>query len=286
MEQIISYKKIAGLALPLILAQSVIVMNGVIDLAFIGPLGTAAIAAVSIANSLCATLFNFLEGFRVGTTVLVAKASSANDASRITAVLKTGLFLAFMIGILLAVFAPYISNMVYAIAGNEQIKYQGLDYLKIWLWTMPLILCSYVLVGFFRGLNDTATPLCSTLVICLLNIVFAYLFVYGGFGFPSLGVKGSALATMIGNLAGLLVIIYLAFKKPLTNQYINLKQPFFGHIPEYVSLAVDVGLNTGFTLLALLLFVYVIKPLGVTALAVHQITLQVFNLAYLPAMVF
>jgi Na+-driven multidrug efflux pump len=53
-----------------------------------------------------------------------------------------------------------------------------------------------------------------------------------------------------------------------------------------VSLGVDVGLNTGFTLLALLIFVWLIKPLGTAALAVHQITLQVFNFAYLPAIGF
>lgn len=57
-------------------------------------------------------------------------------------------------------------------------------------------------------------------------------------------------------------------------------------MPEYIALAIDVGFNTGFTLLALLVFVYIMKPLGTVALAVHQITLQFFNLAYLPAMGF
>jgi multidrug resistance protein, MATE family len=286
MQQIISYKQIGKLAFPVIIAQSVVLINGMIDLAFIGPYGTDAIAAVSIANALCATLFNFLEGFRLGTTVLISKASATSDAPKPTAVINTGFFLAAMIGIILIACAPSISNIVYEIAGNEQMRYHGLDYLKVWLWTFPFILFSYVLVGLFRGLRDTTTPLYSTFVICLLNIFFDYLFVCGGFGFPSLGVKGAAWGTLLANFAGLLIMAYLALKKSFTNKYIHLKQPFFKHVPEYISLAVDIGLNTGFTLLALLLFVCLMKPLGTAALAVHQITLQVFNFAYLPTIGF
>lgn len=286
MKKIISYKQIGKLAFPVIIAQSVVLINGMIDLAFIGPYGTEAIAAVSIANALCATLFNFLEGFRLGTTILISKASATEDIPKATAIINAGLFLAATIGIILIVCAPYISNIVYVIAGNEQMKYHGLEYLKVWLWAFPFILFSYILVGLFRGLHDTTTPLYSTFVICLLNIFLDYLFVCGGFGFPSLGVKGAAWGTFFANLAGLLIMAYLALKKPFTNKYIQLKQPFFRHVPEYISLAVDIGHNTGFTLLALLLFVCLMKPLGTAALAVHQITLQVFNFAYLPAIGF
>lgn len=286
MEQLISYKKIGGLAFPLIISQAVILLNGMIDLAFIAPFGTEAIAAVSIANALCATLFNFLEGFRIGTTVLIARAAAAKNRVSGRTVLNTGLFLAMLISILLVGSATIISHTVYDFVNNEQIRYHGFAYLTIWLWTMPFILLSYVLVGLFRGLNDTATPLYSTIAICLMNVIFSYLFVYGGPGIPSLGVKGSALGTMLANFTGFLIMCFLVLKRPLTREYINLKQAFTNQIPEYAALAADIGLNTGFTLLALLLFVGILKELGAVALAVHQITLQAFNFAYLPAVGF
>lgn len=286
MREIISYQQIGKLAFPVIIAQSVVLINGMTDLVFISPYGTEAIAAISIANALCATVFNFLEGFRLGTTVLISQAAAADDRPKATGVVNTGLFLVAIIGIILLVFAPHISELVYDIAGNEQLKYYGLDYLKVWLWTIPFILFSYIFIGLFRGLRDTATPLYSSVVICLLNIFFDYLFVWGGFGFPSMGVKGAAWGTMFANVAGLLIIAYLVLKKSLTRKYIQLNQSFFRYVPEYITLAVDVGLNTGFTLLALLFFIYIIKPLGPAALAVHQITLQVFNFAYLPAIGF
>lgn len=286
MKQLISYKNIGKLAFPIIISQSVILLNGMIDLAFIGPYGTEAIAAVAIANAVCGTLFNFFEGFRMGTTILIAKASASNNLSKGISVVNTGLFLATIISITIIACSPYISNIVYDIVGNAPIKYHGVDYLEIWLWTLPLILFSHVLIGLFRGLGDTATPLYSTAVICILNVVLSYLFIYGRFGLPGMGVKGAALGTLVANCVGLLITVFLVLKKPLTAQYLNLKQSFFKQIPEYISLATDIGLNTGFTLLALLAFVGIMKQLSVIALAVHQITLQVFTFAYLPAIGF
>ncbi|CVK21883.1 MATE family efflux transporter [Sporomusa sphaeroides] len=286
MQQFMSYQQIGKLALPVIAAQSVVLINGMIDLAFIAPYGTEAIAAVSIANALCAVLFNFLEGFRLGTTVLVAEASAGNNAPKATAAVSSGLFLAAITGGLFAAFAPIISHWVYRLAGNAPMQYYGTEYLTVWLWALPFILFSYVLTGLFRGLKDTAAPLYATFVICLLNVCLDYMLVCGGFGFPSLGVKGAAWGTLLASLAGFGILILLAVKKPLTSPYLECKQPFFTQVPEYIALAVDIGLNTGSTLLALLIFVCIIKPLGPAALAVHQITLQVFNLAYLPALGF
>ncbi len=286
MKELTSYKQIGRLAFPVIVAQSVVLVNGLIDLAFIGPYGTEAIAAVSIANALCATLFNFLEGFRLGTTVLVSGAAAANNINKAAAVVNCGLFLVAVIGAALAVFASHISNAVYTAAGNELIRHHGTDYLTVWLWALPPILFSHVLVGLFRGLRDTATPLYGTLIVCLLNALFNYLLVCGGFGFPAVGVKGAAWGTLLANLVGLLIIVWLTATKPATRRLINLKQSFGKYLREYIRLAADIGLNTGFTLLALLVFVWVIRPLGAAALAVHQITLQIFNLAYLPAVGF
>jgi len=286
MTKIIDYKQIGRLAFPVIVAQSTVLITGLIDLAFIGPYGTEAIAAVSLANALCATLFNFLEGFRLGTTVLAARAAADDDKAGAAAVVNCGLFLVAALGALFIAAAPSGGAAVYAAAGNALIAYHGTGYLTVWLWALPLILCTNVLVGLFRGLRDTTTPLYGTFIICLLNIFFDYLFVCGGFGFPVLGVEGAAWGTLLANAAGLLAIVWLAATRPAVRSHINLRQPFGKHLRRYVRLAADIGLNAGATLLALLLFVWIIKPLGAAALAVHQITLQAFNLAYLPAVGF
>ena len=286
MQKIISYTQIGKLAFPMMVAQSAVFISGLIDLAFIGPYGAAAIAAVSIANAICATLFNFFEGFRLGTTVLIAKAAALSDSPKGASVINAGIVLVAAIGLIFIPFAPYISEIVYGIAGDATMKFHGVEYLTVWLRALPFVLMSYLLSGLFRGLGDTATPLYASVVVCFLNGIFDYLFVCGGFGFPRLGVAGAAWGTWLANLVGLAILSYLSLSKPLTRGYMKRLYPSRKQIRDYAVLAADIGLNTGFTLLALLLFVFMVKSLGAGALAAHQITLQVFNVAYLPAVGF
>lgn len=286
MQKNISYAQIGKLAFPMMVAQSTVFISGMIDLAFIGPYGAGAIAAVSIANAICATLFNFFEGFRLGTTVLIAKTAATNDSQEGASVIRAGFVLAAAIGLLFISCAPYISEIVYKVAGDATMKHHGVEYLSVWLRTLPLILLSYLLSGLFRGLGDTSTPLYASVVVCSLNAFFDYLFVYGGFGFSRLGVAGAAWGTLLANLAGLATLSFLSLSKPLTRRYMSWRRPSRKQLRDFAVLAADIGLNTGFTLLAFLLFVFMVKSLGAGALAAHQITLQVFNIAYLPAVGF
>lgn len=286
MRNIFGYKQIGKLAFPIIAAQSVVLLNGMIDLAFVGPLGTEAIAAVAVANALCAVIFNFLEGLRLGTTVLVARFSASGEKAKATAAINHGFLAVGVVGAITLFFAPLISGKIYAVFGSVALAQYGTAYLTIWLRSIPVILCSYVVTGLFRGLGDAATPLYATAVSCGLNAALDYLLVSGNLGFPALGVAGAAWGTLLANTAGVLLLSCLAWKKPLIRQYLALQQISWRALRQYVVFAAEIGLNTGGTLLALLFFVVIIRPLGAAALAVHQITLQVFNLAYLPGIGF
>ena len=280
MKTSLRYADIAKLAFPVIGAQSAVLVNGLTDLTFVAPFGTGALAAVAVANAFCAMLFNFLEGFRMGTTVLVAGAAAAKDEEKTAAILWTGLVVAALLGCAVALAAPDLSGAVFRLAGEENLRSDGAEYLKIWLWTVPLILWSYVLTGLFRGLGDTVTPLYAAGTVCVLNVALDYFLV------PRFGVPGAAWGTLLANGAGTFLLTAMAVVKPMTRRHWKQRPPLGGYLAGYLRLAADVGLNTGFTLLALLLFVGMLKPLGTGALAAHQITLQVFSIAYLPALGF
>jgi len=286
MNQMVSYKEICKLAWPVTLSQSAIILSGMIDLAFIGPYGSNAIAAVSIANILAATLYNFFEGLRTGTTVLIAKTVAKNQDHKRSEVLCMGLALAFSIGLFVALLAPQISDYVYDLVGDSSIRFFGLDYLTIWLWGVPVTLIFYVVVGFFRGIGDTLTPLYATILICILNAIGDYFFVYGGLGITSMGVKGSAAATVWSYIVGTFFLVRLLKKKR-----VNIRNGFFTHsfirrMSEYGALIVEIGFYTGFMAAVLVGFVYIISLLGAKEVAIHQITVQVCLLSYLPAMGF
>ena len=283
MSDIIRFRTILALTAPLIISQSVILANGIIDLVIVGPLGTGAVAAVSLSTAVCIVLFNFLEGFRTGTTVLVSGAAAMNDDARIQNLVRTALFLAALIGSAIFIAAPFIGNAVFP--SDAGIQARGSTYLTIWICTVPVVLFMNVITGLFRGLGDTATPAIIAVCVCTLNALLSYLLVYGGCGMSALGMTGSAWGTLLSESAGLAATLAIAKRKRKTSRYLRLSGENY-HFREFSSLAAHIGCASGFTLIALLIFVFMLRGLGERAVAVHQITLQVFNTAYLPAMGF
>jgi putative MATE family efflux protein len=231
----------------------------------------------------CAVIFNFLEGFRTGTTVLIARERASGPDGDAAGYFRTGIILAAAAGAVIALASSPLANIVYHLLGNAQLESLGGTYLIIWLCAIPSVLMLNVVIGFFRGSGDTVTPLTGTFIICALNAGCSYLFVYGGFGLSGLGIAGSALGTLISQIAGFAAMSVLLFKKYRDLRIGKIFRSGGIHAREYMRLSAHIGINTGSTLLALLLFVAVIKDLGSAAIAVHQISIQVFNAAYLPA---
>lgn len=277
---VISYKKIVKLALPVTISQGVILINGMVDLAFISPLGTEAIAAVAVANVICATLINFFEGFRLGTTVLVAGA--AKDTKKIAGIFNTALLLALMAGSLITIAAPFISSAVYNYIASSQMADHGIPYFTYWLCVMGVSLVFYTLVGFFRGLGDTLTPLYAGSAMCVFNAILDYILIY----VYALGAKGSALATLTANITGTLALFSLLLGSKKMACYINFHQSFLPYLKDYLKLSAEIGSNIGLVNLALVFFMVIIEVLGPAQLAIYQITHQIFLFAYMPGMGF
>jgi Na+-driven multidrug efflux pump len=232
--KIVSYKEICKLAWPVTISQGISLINGLVDLAFISPFGTEAIAAVAIANVICTTLLNFFEGFRLGTTVLVANAA-INDRQKTAGVFNTALFLAVSAGCILALAAPFISSAVFNHIASPALTTFGAPYFTYWLCVTAVSFILFTLVGFLRGLGDTITPLYIAVFICLLNAVLDYLFIYGYAGFPALGVKGSALATLAVNILGTLILFFIILRGKHTAQYLDFRQALRPFIKEYLN---------------------------------------------------
>ena len=278
-----STKNIFRLAWPTIISQSTILTVGIIDLLFIGQLGTAAIAAIAISNAFINTFYQFMEGIRTGTTVLTARNFGAEDKTTISKVLNLSMIFSLIIGIIIILVAPIISNLVYAIAQSPEALSAGGDkYLYIRLLETPFFLLFLAISGFFRGLENTFIPLMGSIFIFFANIILAYSFIYGKFGVPALGVEGAAWATLMANTIGTIAMFVFLYKSKLTKTYLKLIFKFKQLKKEYLKISLDIGIFMGLTSLAFLIFMFLFSRLGPQTIAAHQITFQVFLISYLP----
>ncbi|MBD3231042.1 MATE family efflux transporter [Candidatus Dependentiae bacterium] len=281
MRKELSIKNILRLTWPAIISYSTIIFIGIIDLLFIRKTGTIAIAIVATANSFITGLYQFMEGIKSGTTVLTAKYFGAENKLKISKILNFALFLALIIGTIIAILAPILSHAAYYLIGGEKLNhYIYFRYLTIRLYAAPLVLIFYAISGFFNGLKKTYIPLILTNIILISNIILNYV-LSSLFAITNNYTHTIAQATLYSYIIGIVFSLLFLFKNKLSKTYLNIKAGFKNITYEYNRISFEISIYTGILSLALLLFILIFSKLGPQALAIHQLTFQIFMVAYL-----
>src|SRR5690625_3155800 len=200
-ERRVTYWRVTSIALPVVLSNATVPLQGAIDTAIVGNLGAASyLAAVTLgaqAITLMLAMFNFLQ---FGCGALSAQALGAGDSRRVINVLARGLILAFSLAALLILSQSLLLAGIMAIfeASAETERLTRL-YFSIRIWGAPAELAAYALAGWFSGQELTRRLFEMQIVTSISNVILNLIFVFG-FG---MDVAGVALGTLIGVYLGL-----------------------------------------------------------------------------------
>lgn len=192
--------KILRLALPSVVTNITVPLLGLVDTAVVGHMGASEhIAAVAIGTTIFSMTYWLFGFLRMGTTGLVSQAHGAGDEATIRGGLLQGLSIGFLISALLLLLQTSLLHFaLWLMQPEAEVARLASDYFRVCIWGAPAMLSTYVLTGWFIGMQDTRTPMRMAILQNLLNIIFTLVFVYG-FG---LGVRGVALGTVVGLYAG------------------------------------------------------------------------------------
>jgi multidrug resistance protein, MATE family len=188
---------------PIILANISVPLLGAVDTAVIGQLPEVYyIGAVAIGAMLFNFIYHLFNCLRMGTTGPTAQARGAGNYAEVRAMVGRALLLAGVIGaVVLALQLPILAFAFWVIDASREVEHYAREYFLIRVWAMPAVLCTYAIIGWFYGLGNARAPLVVQIFTNALNIVLAFLFVFG-YGW---GVPGVAAATLISEYAGLLL---------------------------------------------------------------------------------
>ncbi|MEM7188639.1 MAG: MATE family efflux transporter [Pseudomonadota bacterium] len=204
----VTYRRIGLIALPVVLSNALIPLQGAIDTAIIGNLGDAvylaAVAMAAAAIGLILQVFNFLQ---FGAGALGAQALGAQDHRRVINVLARALILAVGIGVaLIAVQAPLIAMAMKIFEGSERAESLAEVYLSIRIWAAPGELAIFALSGWFAGQELTRRLFEMQAATAIANIVLNVFFVIG----LGMDVDGVALGTLIAVYLGVALGLWRA----------------------------------------------------------------------------
>jgi multidrug resistance protein, MATE family len=198
------------MAWPIILANVTVPLLGAVDTAVVGHLPEPYyIGAVAIGAMLFNYIYHLFNCLRMGTTGPTAQARGAGDHAEVRAMIGRALLLASALGgAIIVLQLPIVNFAFWVINASAQVEHYAREYFLIRVWSMPAVLGSYAIIGWFYGLRNVRTPLVIQVFVNCLNIVLALLFVFAF----QWGVPGVAAASLIAEYAGLLIGLYCVWR--------------------------------------------------------------------------
>jgi putative MATE family efflux protein len=204
-------REILRLAVPAFLALVAEPLFLLADSAIVGHLGTTQLAALGIAASVLGTLVSLCIFLAYGTTASVARRVGAGDTAGALHQGIDGLWLAVLIGVLVTIVTvPFTATMVGWFGASPEVAGFATTYLRLALLGATPLLLMLAATGVLRGLQDTRTPLVVAVAGNALNVVLNIALVYGVPGLVApLGVAGSALGTLVAQLASAVALVWV-----------------------------------------------------------------------------
>lgn len=200
-------RKILHIALPAIASNITVPLLGIIDLAIVGHLGSAAyIGAIAVGSMVFNVMYWLFAFLRMGTSGMTSQALGAHRLDESMRMLVRSLSIATAIALLLiALQVPLFCLAMMIMQPTHEVTELSRTYFNICIWGAPAVLCMYGINGWFIGMQNSKTPMTVAITQNLVNIAASLLFVYG----LGMKVEGVAWGTLVAQYAGLLISLVL-----------------------------------------------------------------------------
>jgi MATE family multidrug resistance protein len=272
------------LATPMALTQIGQIVMMTIDLALIGRLGDDALAAAALANTVYFVSFTLGMGVVSAVAPLAAQAFGARNPRRVRRALRAGLWAALLISLPIMIFPLYGEQILRMLGQAETPARLAQQYLLGLVWGATPALWLLAIRGFMGALNRPEPVLWITLGAIPANAVLVYLLIHGAWLLPPLGLFGAGIAAATVNVAMFLAGLWVATaRRPFAEYHVlghlwridwaMMRQLFAIGAPISIAFTLEYGLFSAAALLT--------GMIGTTALAAHQIALQVTAILFM-----
>ncbi|MEG1524406.1 MAG: MATE family efflux transporter [Clostridia bacterium] len=230
------YKHIFALATPIVIQGGVTNLVSLLDNVMVGQLGTEQMSGIAIANQLLFVYNVGMIGALAGIGIFTAQFFGIQDEDGLCHTLRSkrivaGAFTALALGIFL-LFGRELINSYIHYADNpgsaELARESAWSYMHIMLIGLLPYAVGQVYGTTLRETGRTLPAMVGSVVAVLLNLVLNYLLIFGKCGFPFLGVRGAAIATVISRFAEMLIVVIWAYscdKRLIRRSWQRLRMP-------------------------------------------------------------
>ena len=272
-----------GVAWPSVLESFFVCLAGMVDTIMVGSLGSFAIAAVGLTTQAKFLGLAIFLSLNVAVSALVARRKGADDRESANRIVRMALLVTLGLTLVIStIFVTFASPIVRMVGSQADTHQYAVEYLQIIMGGMGFSTVSLMLNAAQRGAGNTRIAMLTNVISNTVNVIFNYLLIGGNFGFPALGVRGAALATVIGTVCACCLSIASVLRR---DGFINLRA-VKGWVADRTSVRslLNVGSSAFVEQLCLrvgfLLFAMTVAHLGTTEMAAHQIGMNMMSMSF------
>ncbi|WP_314649565.1 MATE family efflux transporter [Prevotella multiformis] len=288
---------IVQLSIPSILAQVTTVLMFYIDAGMVGSLGARPSAAIGLVEPATWFIFSLVGAVTMGFSVQVAHFIGADDFAKARAVMRHGYAFGLCFSLLMLLTAFLIApRLPMWLGGGIDIQHDAMLYFLIFSLIAPFHLIEYMSAAMLKVSGDMRRPSMMAILMCVLDVVFNYLFIFptrtisllgGEVTMPGLGagVAGAALGSLLAFVCVALPLAYYAvFRSPILSwrqdagRFVWRWQYIWNAMKISAPMALQYLLMNG----AQLVSTMIVAPLGNVSIAAHSFAITAESLCYMP----
>ncbi len=204
-------KKVAVIAIPVAMQNLLTTTASMIDTMMIASLGQIEVGAVGLCAQYSSLMFSGYWGFVGGGMLFFSQYFGAKDDDGINRSYGLTLTCMMTVGILFGTFAILAPQAVmHLYTDKARIQTVGVEYLSIVGFAYPLMVFSMAMAALLRCTERVRIPLYGSIAAVVTNVFLNWCLIFGNLGFPAMGVRGAALATVVSQCVNTGTVILLA----------------------------------------------------------------------------
>ncbi|MGX2944112.1 MATE family efflux transporter [Enterococcus alishanensis] len=250
---------IIKMSIPSIFSMLIQSMYNIVDSIFVAKIGTEALTAVSIAFPIQNLILALTVGFGTGLNAFLSRKLGSKDNEEANQAATQGIFTSLLHYLLVVVLGLVFAKPFMALFSDDALTLSlGYEYISVIFLFSFGVFIHITIEKVYQASGNMIAPMIFQLVGSLVNIILDPILIFGWFGLPSMGIRGAAIATVIGQLSSMCLAI-LFFKKghmPINFVFKNFKwsksltrELYYNSIPSFLLLSIGSIMVSGINLI-------------------------------------
>jgi MATE family multidrug resistance protein len=283
------FRAMLSLGWPLVLTNLAQIALTTTDMIMVGRLGSPVLAAAALGVNLYFAIHIFAIGLVSATSPMMAEAFGrkrrvVRDVRR---TFRQGLWSAVIISLPSWIVLWHSEAILLWFGQEPQLAADAQAFVRHLQWGFLPFLGFVVLRAFVSALERPLWALIVTVAAILFNVAANWLLVFGHFGLPALGLKGSGLATSLSNtflFCGLALVVMLNRRLRRYHLFGRWWRPDWPRLVALWRLGLPIGATIAFEVTVFNAAVFLIGQFGATAIAAHSIAIQIASASFMVPM--